>query len=146
MLENVNDNFINYWFTNTLEDCGKVIKTEKLNNNYTDNTPNNISNNISNESKIESRNRIVKKSNFNNQEKRIINSEHSYKYKNANYQINHRKDPPEYKYIPKDSDANYNKRPVYKVPKSSNIYDFRNCKRKVLLDSFTRPKLNCYKY
>jgi len=156
MIENKNGHFNDFWFTGNLQDCGvindnknliiikRVIcseKPEKLNNNC----KSNINNTIYNGNSIE-QNNIIKRTNHNTQSTRKsnrTNKSHD-KYKNANSGIPSKKDSNFNSSLSKNVSTNHDKGQMYNMYENSRIHEYEHETRKVLLDSFSKPRMKCY--
>jgi hypothetical protein len=167
MIDNTNNFFVNYWFTNTIEDCGMITKSEfdliiseenlieindfgntieKLNNNYLKENIDSINEDITGDTTINQSNQTVNYS-IQSRYKQTNRDENKcnrniYIRKRCQYKtsepINGTK---KYQNIQKEFCTNFEdtKRNMSQLPQDSRIYELRSYKKKVLLDSFTRP-------
>jgi hypothetical protein len=162
MIENMNKDFVDFWFTNSLQDCGEInnnnivnlndIKIyedniiKKLNYNYSE-----LNTNNSNESYSATSDSIINESDYTTQ---ICDNT-----KSRTSQTNRRKNTND-RNEPITETSNYNskkyiniqqntsrtiktsKRELLSVQQKSRIYERRSRKKKILLDSFTKPSLD----
>jgi hypothetical protein len=162
MIDNKNGHFNDFWFTGNLQDCGATCgatsntknndtiiiksvvyseKPEKLNNKC----KSNIKNTIYNDNSIE-QNNIIKRTNYNNHHSRKSNrtNKSQDKYKNANSGIINEKNTNFNCSLSKNVSTNYNKGQMYNMHENSRIHEYKHETRKVLLDSFSKPRMKCY--
>jgi hypothetical protein len=162
MIDNMNKDFVDFWFTGSLQDCGEnnnnniVILNEievyednmikKLNYNCSELNTNNI-----NESYFTSSNSIFNESDYTTQNcnntkprssqrnrRKNTNDRNESITKTSNYITN--------KYINIQQDTSNiittSKRELLSVQQKSRIHEHRSRKEKILLDSFTKPTLD----
>ena len=170
MIDNTNNFFVNYWFTNSIEDCGLIIKSEfdliiseenlieindfdntieKLNNNYLEENIDSINEYITGHTTINKSNQTVKhriqsghKQTDRDENKCNQNSTNKYIRKGCQRRTSELSNGSnKYQNIQKEFCTNFKdaKRSMQQLSKNSRIYELRSYKKKVLLDSFTRP-------
>lgn len=161
MIDNVNDDFINYWYTNTITDCGLVtinnnlnissenfkevnelecnynnIVQKKLKNNYSEQNTKDINENINTR-----RNKFIDKSNciYRKKECNINTSNPSiYRNENISNKLFIKKNTNKHNNILQNTNTNNYERKMHSLPQNSQLSEFRTRQRKVLLDTFTR--------
>ena len=161
----MNEHFNDFWLNGSLQDCGsncnditfidikfidineieeEIIIPEKLNNNHMNN--NNI--NDDNESDIFTRIKIIEKSNckhYNNKQSRRKSNESIDNYKNGNCRVVIKKNTTINHDISKKFGTGKDKRQMCPLSENSRIYEFRQEQRQILLDTFSKPRINCLK-
>ena len=160
MIDNVNDDFINYWYTNTITDCGFVTINKNLNIcsenfkevnelecNYNDIVQKKLKNNYSEQNTEDinaiintRRNKIINKSNSNIRREYDLTTSKTTIYRNENVsnKLFIKKNTNKHNNIQQNTNADNYKRKMHSLPQNSQLSEFRTRQRKVLLDTFTR--------
>jgi hypothetical protein len=133
-------NFIeSYWLNNLIIDHSKNISKEKLNNNYT------IEINTNNNDYGEKYNDNVRNTNTNksnNARKYSKNSSRErYRKQDTNIRMHSKEESCENRIFQKYSNTSESKGEMHSLPEKCRIHEYEFRERKVLLDSFSKPKL-----
>jgi len=161
---NLNNNYINdYWLKKNIIDCNNItIQTDDLDDfeiivddNYTDtynkkeklNNKSKINNNYNNKKYDKGRTNKqysrINKSNITN--RNTANNKHIYKKNReniSNNKYNNKEESNKYNKLYNKLNPHNNQKQMYSLPQTSRIYEFKSRERKILLDSFTKNKLD----
>ena len=152
MIENMNSHFNDFWLNGSLEDCGSknnntvIIKnvvcydmSKKLNNKY----KSNMKDTLYNGNSIKQNNIIKRTNNNHNSRNPDRTNKSNDKYKNANCGISREKDTNFNCSLSKNVSTNHDKGQMYNMYENSRIHEYEHEARKVLLDSFSKPRMKC---
>jgi hypothetical protein len=142
MKSNVLSFHMDYWYTNSIIDCGEevfnVIIDEKLNKNCYEKNNNNIKNESTT---FNNRNKKINNQYNQSNIERKSNDYRSTKYKDSTIRVNHIEKANKHSSIYQGTNTDYNKRKVQQVPPTSRLQEFKQDGRKVLLDTFPKPRI-----
>jgi hypothetical protein len=156
MIYDVKEHFLDIWFSSSIEDCGDInICTninytcdydipkndlKKLNKEHWNDNDNYDS--IINEPQYRDGNREYN-SPTRNQPKSIISKRsHRNRTQNSTIEFISRKNSPKYKSLQQNINPNYHERKMSLLSKNCNIYVSRPREKQILLDSFTKSRIN----
>jgi len=158
MIYDVKEHFSDIWFSNSIEDCGDINICTKTNYTCDYDIPNNDSeklnkehwndnddnDNITNEPQYEygDGNREYNSTNRNQPKSIVPKRSHRNRAQNSTIEFISRKNTPKHKSIQQNISPHYNERKMPLLPKKCDLYVSRSSEKQVLLDSFTKPRIN----
>jgi len=142
MLNDFSKHFEDYWIDGNLKDCCNIYinnnNSKKLNNLFLETRINDT-----NERKHKNRNSSDDKSSNSTKstDKQYNNKNTSNRNEISLCRVATKETPDKYRNLHKESDANKYKREMHKLSEGCNVYEYRTRENKILLDTFTKPKL-----
>lgn len=138
MIDNVLSFHIDYWYSNSIIDCGEIIdnnSNEKLNNYYYEENNTNLKNDSLTISK---RNEKTNNKDNGSNIKGKNNNSGTIKHKDSSDRIYLNEKTNKHLHIHQGTNTNNNKREVQELPSTSRLQEFKQNRRKILLDTFPK--------